>query len=94
MPHINTMWTVDIGTPGDCLGVACISYSHNVFLPLCFWAHMSGLNILICAPLCYKREGTRRYKTDIESSRAHKTLIQTHKLSSSLIRSSSQTQYT
>jgi hypothetical protein len=28
-----------------------ISYSHNVFLPLCSWARMSGLNILVCASL-------------------------------------------
>jgi hypothetical protein len=26
-----------------------ISYSHNVFLPLCSWARMSGLSILVCA---------------------------------------------
>jgi hypothetical protein len=23
----------------------------NVFLPLCSWAHMSGLSILVCASL-------------------------------------------
>jgi hypothetical protein len=28
-----------------------ISYSHNVFLPLCSWARMSGLSILVCASL-------------------------------------------
>jgi hypothetical protein len=50
-PHINTAWTADIRTPGDCSGVACISYSYNVFLPLCSWAQMSGLSILVCAPL-------------------------------------------
>jgi hypothetical protein len=50
-PQINTAWTADIMTLGDCSGVTCISYSYNVFLPLCSWAHMSGLNILVCAPL-------------------------------------------
>jgi hypothetical protein len=49
--HINTAWTADIMAPGDCSGVTCISYSYNVFLPLCSWAHMSGLNILVCASL-------------------------------------------
>jgi hypothetical protein len=34
-PHINTAWTADIRTPGDCSGITCISYSYNVFLPLC-----------------------------------------------------------
>jgi hypothetical protein len=41
----------DIMAPGDCSGVTCISYSYNVFLPLCSWAHMSGLCILVCASL-------------------------------------------
>jgi hypothetical protein len=50
-PHINTTWTADITAPGDCSGVTCISYSYNVFLPLCSWAHMSGLSILVCASL-------------------------------------------
>jgi hypothetical protein len=50
-PHINTAWIADIMTPGDCSGVTCISYSYNVFLPLCSWAHISGLIILVCAPL-------------------------------------------
>jgi hypothetical protein len=63
-PHINTTWTADIMTPRDCSCVTCISYSYNVFLPLCSWAHMSGLSILVCAPLSYKREGTQRYKAD------------------------------
>jgi hypothetical protein len=49
--HINTMWTADIMAPGDCSGVTCISYSYNVFLPLYSWAHISGLNILVCASL-------------------------------------------
>jgi hypothetical protein len=39
-----------------------INYSHNVLLPLCFWARMSELNIIVCTPLNYKREGTQRYK--------------------------------
>jgi hypothetical protein len=52
-----------------------ISYFYNVFPPFCSWAHMSGLSILVCAPLSYKREGTRRYKADP---------TQTLKLSSSL----------
>jgi hypothetical protein len=50
-PHINTSWTTDIRTPRDCSGVTCISYSYNVFLSLCSWAHMSGLSILVCALL-------------------------------------------
>jgi hypothetical protein len=50
-PHINTAWTADIMAPGDCSCVTCISYSYNVFLSLCSWAHMSGLNILVCASL-------------------------------------------
>jgi hypothetical protein len=50
-PHINVAWTADIMAPGDCSGVTCISYSYNVFLPLCSWAHMSGLSILVCASL-------------------------------------------
>jgi hypothetical protein len=50
-PRINTAWTVDIMVPGDCSGDTCISYSCNVFLPLCSWACMSGLNILVCASL-------------------------------------------
>jgi hypothetical protein len=47
-PHINTAWTTDIRTPGDCSGITCISYSYSVFLPLYSWAHMSGLSILVC----------------------------------------------
>jgi hypothetical protein len=39
-----------------------INYSHNVFLPLCSWARMSELSILVCTPLNYKWEGTQRYK--------------------------------
>jgi hypothetical protein len=50
-PHINTAWTADIMAPGDSSCVTCISYSYNVFLPLCSWAHMSGLSILVCASL-------------------------------------------
>jgi hypothetical protein len=45
---------------GDRPGITGISY----FLPFCSWAHMSGLSILVRAPLSYKREGTRRYKAD------------------------------
>jgi hypothetical protein len=45
---------------GDHPSVTGISY----FLPFCPWAHMMGLNILVRAPLSYKREGTRRYKAD------------------------------
>jgi hypothetical protein len=51
LSRINTAWTADIMAPGGCSGVTCISYSYNVFLLLCSWAHMSGLNILICASL-------------------------------------------
>jgi hypothetical protein len=50
-PRINTVRTADIRAPGDCSGVTCISYSYNVFLPFCSWAHMSGLSILVCASL-------------------------------------------
>jgi hypothetical protein len=50
-PHINTVWTADIMAPRDYSSVTCISYSYNIFLPLCSWAHMSGLSILVCAPL-------------------------------------------
>jgi hypothetical protein len=39
-------------------------YSISYFPPFCPWAHMSGLSILVCAPLSYKREGTQRYKAD------------------------------
>jgi hypothetical protein len=46
---INAAWTTVIKTPGDCSGVTSINYSHNVFLLLCSWAHMSGLSILVCA---------------------------------------------
>jgi hypothetical protein len=28
-----------------------VSYFYNVFPPFCSWAHMSGLNILVRAPL-------------------------------------------
>jgi hypothetical protein len=48
---INVAWTAVIKTPGDCSGVTSISYSHNIFFPLCSWAHMSGLSILVCASL-------------------------------------------
>jgi hypothetical protein len=40
------------------------------------WVHMSGLSILVRAPLSYKREGTRRYKADPTYAL---TLTQTHK---------------
>jgi hypothetical protein len=58
--HNNTVWTVDIMALGVRPGVTGVSY----FLAFCPWAHMSGLSILVRAPLSYKREGTRRYKTD------------------------------
>jgi hypothetical protein len=48
---INNAWTTVIKTPGDCSGVNSINYSHNVFLPLCSWARMLGLSILVCASL-------------------------------------------
>jgi hypothetical protein len=48
---INAAWTAVVKTPGDCLGVTSISYSHNVFFPLCSWAHMSGLSTIVCASL-------------------------------------------
>jgi hypothetical protein len=58
--HINTVCTTDIMALGDHPGVAGVS----CFLPFCPWAHMSGHNTLVRAPLSYKREGTRRYKGD------------------------------
>jgi hypothetical protein len=61
---INTIWTTDIMALGDLLGDTGIGYFYNVFPPFCSWAHMSGLSILVRAPLSYKREGTRRYKAD------------------------------
>jgi hypothetical protein len=45
--HINIVWTTDIMALGDRPGVTGISY----FLSFCPWAHMSGLNILVCASL-------------------------------------------
>jgi hypothetical protein len=45
--HINTVCTIDIMALGDHPGVTGSSY----FLPFCPWAHMSGLSILVCAPL-------------------------------------------
>jgi hypothetical protein len=48
---INVAWTAVIKTPGDYSGVTSITYSHNIFLPLCSWARMSGLSILVCASL-------------------------------------------
>jgi hypothetical protein len=45
--HINTVYTTDIMALRDRPGVTGISY----FLPFCPWAHMSGLNILVCASL-------------------------------------------
>jgi hypothetical protein len=51
--HINIVWTTNIMALEDRPGVTGISY----FLPFCPWAHMSGLSILVCAPLSYKREG-------------------------------------
>jgi hypothetical protein len=49
---------------------------------------MSGLNILVRAPLSYKREGTQRYKAD-----THSDPTQIHTDSHTLKLSSSQIQY-
>jgi hypothetical protein len=49
-PHINTAWTANIMAPGDCSGVTCISYSYNVFLPLCSWAQ--ALLALVTPIMC------------------------------------------
>jgi hypothetical protein len=46
---INVAWTAAIITSADYS--VSIRYSHNVFLPLCSWARMSGLSILVCASL-------------------------------------------
>jgi hypothetical protein len=48
---INAAWTAVIKAPGDYSGVTGINYSHNVLHPLCSWARMSGLSILVCASL-------------------------------------------
>jgi hypothetical protein len=45
--HINTIWTTDIMALEVRPGVTGVSY----FLPFCPWAHMSGLSILVRAPL-------------------------------------------
>jgi hypothetical protein len=74
---INTICTTDIMALGDRPGVAGISN----FLPFCPWAHMSGLSILVHAPLSYKREITRRYKAS------------SLRLSDSQVHTSSQAQY-
>jgi hypothetical protein len=50
-PLINTPWTAAIMAPDDYSGVISINYPHNVFHPLCSWAHMSGLSTLVCASL-------------------------------------------
>jgi hypothetical protein len=63
-------------------GVTGISY----FLPFCSWAHMSGLSILVRAPLSYKREGTRRYK----AASLRPKLTDTLKLSNSQIQYNTQ----
>jgi hypothetical protein len=48
---IKAAWTAVIKTPDDYSGVTGINYSNNVLLPLCSWARMSGLSILVCASL-------------------------------------------
>jgi hypothetical protein len=70
-----------------------VSYFYNVSPPFCSRAHMSGLSILVRAPLSYKREGTRRYKTGslrpsyrLTSSRVHR-LNTTHRPWSRVLRS-------
>jgi hypothetical protein len=82
--HINTICTTDIIALGDHPGVTGDSCSHSMSLPLCPWAHMSGLSTLVRAPLSYKREGTRRYR---------QTFIHVHTHSSSQVHTSSQAQY-
>jgi hypothetical protein len=78
---MNTICTTDIMVLGDGPGVAGISN----FLPFCPWAHMSGLSILVRAPLSYKREGTRRYKADPTYTLSHSLkLTSSYKLSSSI----------
>jgi hypothetical protein len=80
---INTICTTNIMALGDHPGVTGVGYFHLV----CSCAHMSGLNILVCAPLSYKREDTQRYKT---SSQVHKF---SHTHSNSQVHTSSQAQY-
>jgi hypothetical protein len=48
---INTIWTTNIMALGDLLGDTGIGYFYNVFPLFCSWAHMSGLSILVRAPL-------------------------------------------
>jgi hypothetical protein len=76
--HINIICTTNIMALGDHPGVTGISY----FLPFCPWAHMSGLSILVCAPLSYKREGARRYKAYPTQTLR---LTSSYKLSSSIL---------
>jgi hypothetical protein len=81
-PHINAAGTADNMVPGDGSDITCISYSYNVFLPLCSWAHMWGSASLYVSPLSYKREGTQHYKADqLRSSYP----TQAHKLSDSQV---------
>jgi hypothetical protein len=58
------MSTTDIVAPGDLLSDTGIGYIYMYSLRFCPWARMSGPITLVRAPLSYKREGTRRYKTD------------------------------
>jgi hypothetical protein len=80
--HANATQTADIRTQGDCTGDQ--DQLLQVLHPLCLWARMSGLSILVRAPLSYKREGTRRYKADSSTLRPS---------SGSQVHTSSQAQY-
>jgi hypothetical protein len=55
--HINTAGTMDIMAPGDCSGVLTLVTS--IMYSLCF---APGPTCRGSTSLCYKREGTRRYK--------------------------------
>jgi hypothetical protein len=44
---INIVCTTDVMALGDHPGVA----SSSSFLPICPWAHVSGLSVIVCAPL-------------------------------------------
>jgi hypothetical protein len=45
-----------------CAGI--INYPHNVFLPLCSWARMSELSILVCTPLKLLKGGDTTLQRD------------------------------
>jgi hypothetical protein len=61
---INTIWTMDIMALGDLLGDTGIGYFYMYSLRFAPGPTCWGSAPLYVPPLSYKREGTRRYKTD------------------------------